>query len=321
MILATLLSAVLAQDARLAVGEVQLAGPFDGATLDCGPRGRVELRGSLLAGERRTLTVPLPGQPLDGAPPRVEGATFLGYGEAPAPLPPALRRRSRPPVEGQAPVADPTGLLVLLAGAAVVLAARRRPAAAAGGGVLVAAAVFGLQVRHPAEAPTRTRVLEGDGAAWMLVEGAAGSLPIAETDLALEVDPARSPLRLVGELGEGWIAQGPALWRRAALDPGARRLDGRLNLWGGLEQAWVRSPEGTWTARGAWGLGEPLPGPLSGSGAGSGPPGWLAAGLPQGRGVLVARPAPGAWAGGPGPGGVPEVVWLRLVGFDFAGGR
>ena len=269
MIVAALLTAALAQDGRLAVGAVELVGPFDGASLDCGVRGRVELEGTLLPGERRTVTVPLPGRPLDDAPPVAEGADFLGYGEPSGPIPPALRRRTRPPVEREAPVADLTAALVLLAGAVVALAVHRRPRVVAGVGVVAAAAVFGLQARQPAEAPPRTRILEGDGTAWALVEGAAGALPFEATDLALEVEPARASLTLVGELAGGWRALGPALWRRASLDPGARRLDGRMNLWGALDAVWVRTPGGAWTDRGAWGLGAPLPGP----GANGQPPG------------------------------------------------
>lgn len=340
MIAAALLLFGSIQDGRFAPAELGLTGPLERVVLDCGGRGRVELRLRLLEGESRTLRVPLPGRPMDDAPPQVEvggeAVDFLGYLEQPwsgpgagTPLSSELLRRPRPPVTPPAPVVDPVALLLLAAGGLAVLAARRSGHIALPLGLGTAGLVLVAQLREPPPAPDVVRVLEGvrgeagvEGVpgreSWMLVEGAAGALPVdPEIDLSVEVEPQRAPLTYVGDGRGAWTVQGPELWRRAALDPGGRRLDGHMNLWGGFERTWLRTPSGIWTERSSWPMGTGLPqGGVDGQ-----PPGWLAAGIPPGRTALVARLAPGAWSGGQGPDTEPDVVWLRLVGFDFAGAR
>lgn len=335
--IAALLALVCLQEGRLAPAELKVTGPIERLVLDCGSRGQVELRLRLLDGESRTLRVPLPGRPMDDAPPRVEvgggSVDFLGYLEQPGPglaaLSPELLRRPRPPVTPHASVLDPVALLLLAAGAVAVLAARRseRIELHLGLGLCAGGLVLTAQLRGAPPTPDAVLVLEGalDQAAgaparqaWMLVEGAADALVVdPDTDLLVEVRPERAPLTYVGDGQGAWTVRGPKLWRLAPLDPGGRRLDGRLNLWGELERTWTRTPSGAWTGRGEWSMGTSLPG---GEVEGQ-PPGWLAAGIPPGRSALVARLAPDSWSGGGRPENVPDVVWLRLVGFDFAGAR
>jgi hypothetical protein len=68
-----------------------------------------------------------------------------------------------------------------------------------------------------------------------------------------------------------------------------------------LEEAWLRGEgEALWVPLGAWKRGDPLPSPAVGP-AGD-PPGWLVAGLPQGRSALV------------GGGGRRWLRWVDLAG-------
>ena len=94
------------------------------------------------------------------------------------------------------------------------------------------------------------------------------------------------------------------------IDVGLRFLDPAGNAWGDLDAVWTRSSAGgAWVGRGPWRLGAPLP---EAQPVPSVPPGWLAAGLPQGRGVLVGRLAESSWRGPEGAG----VAWIRQVGFE-----
>ncbi|MEZ6017319.1 MAG: hypothetical protein R3F49_19555 [Planctomycetota bacterium] len=135
--------------------------------------------------------------------------------------------------------------------------------------------------------------------------------------------------RLVVDLRAGG-GGGPATWTLVAprgawvversFGAGFRVLQPEVNTLCDLAEVFVREASGAWSRRGSWALGGALPG---GGAEGVAPPGWLAVGLPQGVRVLVARLAPGAWAG-PEP-GVPQGTqagaaqdperWLRCVDF------
>jgi hypothetical protein len=96
-------------------------------------------------------------------------------------------------------------------------------------------------------------------------------------------------------------APGAALFGLRRLDePPRLALSAARNDARALVAAWVRSADGRLEAVGPWPLGAELP-PAR---AADPPPGWLRAGLPEGRGVLLARVA-----------GAPE-RWLRAVGFE-----
>lgn len=138
--------------------------------------------------------------------------------------------------------------------------------------------------------------------------------------------------------GSGWtwlLAAPRGAWVVERTAPaGLRLLREEVNTWGDLDEVFLRGADGAWARRGRWGLGEALPAApaeaptqarAQARAQGTAPPGWLAAGLPQGVRVLVARLAPGTWggeawtppagaskpAGEPGAGG----VWLRRVDF------
>ena len=149
---------------RCWLGEVELAGPLTRVELDCGADGRTRLAGALMAGEHRTLTVPLPLAPPLGveglaslAPPTItaEGggsARWVGFApEQPERgwlrLSPGLRLRPRPPTGAAAAAVSLSALAVaaLAAAAAAVLGARRRALSAlsACAGAAVAAALAG----------------------------------------------------------------------------------------------------------------------------------------------------------------------------------
>lgn len=316
-------------DGAPVLARVRLAGPLALATLDQGERGRTELSAGLLAGERREIVVPLPYRPLDGRAPATRAAPpggaaeFVDWepAEAPlAPLPPGLAARPRPPVAGRAPEVRPASLALLAAAAVLVTALRRRPAAALAAGWGVALALGIVALRSPPRAAPPARVLEGAGpeGPWLVVDGGAGELsfPLAG-GARLEVAPAGAPVvwsgTLVGETAR-WRVRlaGGRLWRVAPLEVGLRLVRREINAWGPIEEAWSRAPDGRWSHHGAWLLGQPLPPAASDAPA---PPGWLAAGLPQGVGVLVARLAPDAWRGPELHGTAPGAAWLRLTRF------
>jgi hypothetical protein len=283
---------------RCWLGEVELAGPLTRVELDCGADGRTLLAGALVAGERRRVTVPLPLAPPLGlaglaavAPPAIEAAgggsaRWAGFArEQPEhgwlELPPALRVRPRPPAgAGTAPLALPAVLVAALAAAAAaVLGARRRALAAlaACAGAAVAAALAGRQA-PPGE---RTALLEGDLA--------------ARTAVRVLAAPGALDLRVGGPLLRLEAAPGSALELEVDLATGAARARAAPGLVSFeaepafeaeaaalvLRPAWFRSAAGVWTryASVAGGRGRAEPG--------EDPPGWLRAGLPPGRTVLL----------------------------------
>jgi hypothetical protein len=342
--LATLLvSALLVRgESRCALAEVVLEGPCAAVELDLGRAGSTRVEGPLAAGERRTRLVPLP---VFGEAPRLVpdvrvlplasgedagAARFAGWhedGGLSAALPHGLRARALPPVAAPQTRARPAEVL-LLAGAFLLAVLRPRRAAWVLAVSLAAApalyALAGAGRAPRSGTASAVRVFEGDAASgrWLQVDAAAGGLAVSPRGLdtahpgfELECEPARRPLRWSVPLDAAapWAvtdAEGrrtTRLVRRGELLT-TRGLTRAANAWGDLEQVWLRDAEGGWASLGAWREGAPLPERAPGVA----PPGWLASGLPQGVEVLLARLAPGAFAGeGPAP---PGEVFLRQVG-------
>ncbi|MDA1264913.1 MAG: hypothetical protein O2816_07540 [Planctomycetota bacterium] len=325
--LLALLPLLLSQDptSRLHRAEVRLVGPLETFVWERegGGRSGTELHLELRAGEEQRLWMPIP-YGLTLAQPEVSGVPGLPSESASVlavddrdgelgELPVELRGRSLPPVAAQAPRLHLATLLTLVAGALVIAATRRRPPVACGLGVVVAAVAGWTQAAHPPPRPGTIRVLEGFESRWVLVEGAQGELPIdLARDLVLRSDKSSQPIRFLGhgdQEGVRWSARADdaPLWRLAPLDVGARRVSAALNLWGAFEDVWSREVGGAWSGHGTWELGQAL-----GEGGAGAPPGWLAAGLPQGRAVLIGRLASEAWRGPEGPSD-PEATWLRWI--------
>jgi hypothetical protein len=328
-VIALALLLVLAQglEVRAFWADVRLRGPLESVRFDCGPDGTLELDAGLVAGEERVLQLPFPVRSPLGVPglaalppPEIEvsggapdAARFLGWsdpqpGAALARLHPTLLGRPRPPVPSSGARIGAAQAALLGAFLLLAVAARRRPAVACalgllGGGVLLALAAG----RAPA---ARTLVVEElDLALGQAFSVRAGSG-------ALELDAGEGPERLEASPGDGVLAFALALDgdRASAVlradRPATRLYDlgtlafepvGRARNTGpDLVETWVRSSAGRWTAHGAWSSGSPLPASREGL---SPAPGWLSAGLPPGRGVLLGR-----------RGGAQD-TWIRVLGF------
>jgi hypothetical protein len=172
------------------------------------------------------------------------------------------------------------------------LALRRRPFAALGWGASAALLAAFLGPRPPEDGLRRVTLEEGDAqsAVGLELEATRGRLWIrgAPDVLHIETAPAEARLtcRVDLENAAAWeiAAEGAILYRLTSFERGERAFSRAENRWADLEETWVRE-EGNWSARGAWLLGRALPAALSAAP----PPGWLAAGLPQGTGILLGR--------------------------------
>ena len=290
-------------------------GPLSRTTLRLEPGGETVLAVALLEGERRTVRVPLPAlhPPAllpEAARPRpqveVEGggsARFLGWDEAPESdfwrgVPRGVRARKPPPLPSSDPRAGPA-LLLSAAAAFVLLVLRRRSAvtvlAATG---LGAGAALLLPLAGGGEPTAALLDADAGGARGVLVGVAADRIelvpqPEGEPAGRLEVSPsgARLSIRVEGD---------PARWVFAAPGAGLARfvtvpltLSRESNDGPSLDPVWLREPDGSWSARGRWERGAPLP-PVDPAAGDAAPPGWLA-GLPPGVSVLVARAEDGTW--------------------------
>jgi hypothetical protein len=316
--LAVLAASAGAQEPIGRIG-VELEGPLDSVCLALGAVPTV-LEVSVAAGERRRFDVPYVGSsrasaaPLLprflGEPPPAGASLVPGSHEPPpvwAELPRGLRNRSLPPLERARVAPDAPRWAALAAALLLVLGLRRRPLAALTVG---AAAALGLLLwpAPPASGPLQ-RVLEGDAESgrWLEVRAARESLELADISVGwVRHLPSSAALRL--ELS---TAAGAAAWRLVAAQArvfalrevagrAPTRADPGAHDW---RRLWLRDPAGDWSAHGPWKRGEVLPPPLAGAPA---PPGWLAAGLPQGIGILVGELESGA----------DERLWLRWVGFE-----
>lgn len=321
----------------LEFGRLQLHGPVQSVLLEMGSAGQTRIELGLAAGESRELIVPLPPRALDDGPPRIqvqpkEGrAIFVGWVNGDERQlewerhSPRLRQRTRPPVKpGQIRATLPS-LALALAAALLVIGLRSSPSAAF---LLACALCCGgvwLVRAQGDRVATRVRVMEGwgttngTGSQWLLARSAAGPLSVEFEDcLRMEgTQPGRLRWEVaLGEWGHSREAQldNGTLTAFSKLDPQNRRCGPDLNAWGTMDRVWTRAEDGSWQFHGAWELGEPLPGlALEVPAVGVPPvlPGWLSAGLPMGKRVLVAHMAEGAWAG---PARAPgEDAWLRWV--------
>lgn len=225
-----------------------------------------------------------------------------------AELPYSLQARSLPPV-ASAPL-EVSGLQWAWLGMSLLLifALRRRPIGAFLLGVVGAAGLFFLPVHADPPAPVVT-VLEGDATSgrWLEVRGAQDRLALSGPRPGwLRRVPGAAPgqLERLARAGGDWALQfdGARLFFSTEADVGVTP-SGAGPGERSLARAWVRLPGESWSFRGSWGRSETLPDAVP---DGPSPPGWLAAGLPQGVGVLVAECESGA----PGP------IWLRFVGFS-----
>jgi len=311
--------------------DVEISGPVRDLVISLGSAGEARLAGELLPGERQRIAVPLPVRdasaavapqigwtPSAGADPESAGrgsARFLGYREDRASariedLPPGLRARTRPPIGPVEPRLRAASLALLPACLVVGLLLRRRSGAALLFALVGSAAVLFLGWPRGAQPGRKLVVLETDAGSAEGLEVTATWERARASQAELEdrvVESSNDAARIVwtrqlgsgGELGPAgeWTAtaRGSALWLLRALARGAGRDRA-------LAETWLRE-DGEWTARGPWRPGQPLPPPVPGPP----PPGWLAAGLPQGIPVLVGRAAERS-----GPG---EELWVRETGF------
>lgn len=314
--------------------ELEAQGPVRGLVLSADAEGITRLETELARGEERTLRVPVPCvSPLGAAGldaallPRIE---FAGEGEVRAEAwagsqPAAELQRAfrsllaRPrAVPGRArPHPGGAELVLLAAVATLVVAARRRlvarVAAAVGGGL-----VLGVLGARAGGAPEEVALLDVDAgdARALLHTAARHRLDLPRGAEWLEVDPPGRPLTLrvepalPGQRGALLVeAAGSRITAIDRRDP--PELSPEVNAWRPLAAVWVRSPEGGWVEHGSWPLGEALPPPVEASGKGehtASRPGWLSAGLPPGRGVLLARVER--------DGGAPRPFWLRITGWE-----
>lgn len=304
---------------------VELVGPREELRLTTGVVETV-LRLSIPEGERRLLELPFVARQGSGAPtpvPRLaEGPPSAGAellpetlvaGPAWSALPYGLRSRALPPVERPVPRAGALRLSWLAASLILVIALRRRPWAALVLGLVAGLALFVLPAAP--RAGSLVRVLEGDATSgrWLEVLGARERLEIEVGFVGwVRRLPQAAGARLEvieepGGLRSALVAPGARVYalRESSLRVPTRDDPGAVTL----RQVWLRDAAGSWTAHGSWQPREPLPAAVAGPGS---PPGWLAAGLPQGLPVLVGElegaPEVGSASGAGG--------WLRLVGFE-----
>jgi len=293
---------------RLRVAEIEITGPFDGATLDVPGAGRTRIDGQLLAGESRVLSVPVPASSsgiridphvhldrdsgdLDAQRGRLRLRAWASDAQDEMrELTPALRSRPRPPVASPAPEPGAGALALLAASFVVGLALGRRPIAALAFGAAAGACVFALGPRADHDA-RGIRIDEGDGASsvWLEVTAARDRIELARSGTAidLELDPNDTRIDCCAALdAPTWAisATRATLVELHAFRVAEHVLARDANRWRDLDETWLRE-EGSWTSRGSWKRGEPLPAATSDAP----PPGWLASGLPQGTTVVLGR--------------------------------
>jgi len=315
-----LISRTAAQENRLWFVDLELTGPLEEVVLACGSAGESRLSIGMVAGEGRIVAVPVPArvplgveslllQPLPVVEATGKGAAVVLAWSAEQPTSRVdalvgLRSRPRPPVEERAGAPSLVAAGFALAAFVVSFGLRRRPwwalaAGALGGGVALDPGLLSGDLEPP-----RLRLHEAEVGAplGLVVDGArdelalpAGRLEVRPAGRALVLDLRFEAGRITGRvLGPGAELFGLECEPTPVLDSGA-------NAFEGLAECWVRLPGGSWSNRGPWGLEVPLPAPVPGGD----PPGWLTAGLPPGRGVLVGHLLDRSGAG-----------WIRVAGFQ-----
>ncbi|MSR61066.1 MAG: hypothetical protein EXS08_01290 [Planctomycetes bacterium] len=291
--------------------ELELVGPCAAVRLECGADGWTRIEGPFLAGEERTLIVPVPVRSPLGAeglaavpfpqvvlePAAAAGRARLG-GWASEQLASRLQRSAgelgvgaRPSGRSLAARGAPAELAVVLAAGGFLLGLRRRFLAC----VLVALAAAGL-----AFALSRGRAGscgEVELVQWQAGEEHALVLRVSANRLALdgerlEVVPAGRALEFhFGRDGRGGEVRAEGAQLTGLAEVPAPSLASARNDWQALAQVWTRSAGGEWSAHPEWGVGEALGPPRTGAD----PPGWLTGALPPGSEILVARSQGGAW--------------------------
>jgi hypothetical protein len=223
-------------------------------------------------------------------------------------LPSTLQARSLSPV-AIAPL-QVSGLQWAWLGMALLLvfALRQKPVGALIVGLVLACALFLLPIPSRSVAPV-VSVLEGDASSgrWLEVRGAQDGLVVTGSRPGwLRRLPAGAVgnLECLADATERWAAQFPEARLYFSTEIEIKDLpSGSSPGDRDLLRAWVRLPGEGWSFRGPWARQESLPGAILG---GPAPPGWLAAGLPQGVGVLLGECKTSSTDQG----------WLRLVGFQ-----
>lgn len=334
---ALFLCACLALGARLAQsGEEQVLfvelvaqGPLEavlvggGETGDERESGALRVEGPLRAGERRTLLLPLPlalALPASlaretlaerlptvrllgagaGAAARVVGLADPQPAQALERLPPGLRGRPRPaPPDSRA---EPrwAALAAVVLALCASLAARRRPLALSLAALAGALLAF-FSAGSARALPTEVRVLEADLASARCLEVRAARDEIGLGFDGLAVEPASTRLAIRCDFeGRGSVRAPGALLVARRVVSLSGPLDPAHNGWEDFEALWVRDSGGRWTFHGPWSRSSALPPERAGPAL----PGWLAAGVPPGVGVLVGRLRE------------PGVGWVRATGFQ-----
>ncbi len=317
---------------RVQFAQIELAGPLRKVELDYADGSGATLAIALRAGERRTLGIALPipfgGRELepriavDGSgTARIErrGPQQQGTEPAWARVPMSLRQRPLPPAPSSGEAAGPPLAAWLLACAGFALALRWRDRGVL---TLLAGAAGGAAALTVAELDSEPRldrvVLEGvaDSPVWLSVRVGAGRLE-APAELAsgwIETRPSRAALRLRAAEGPSGVpgtldAPRAAIYRLDVIELGTGRVArAGPNRLASFVRTWVRDPDGTWTRRGSWSLGELLPAAAVGEGE---PPSWIQPALPLGTGILIAEQAPDPSEDGDR---APQ-TWVRCVGF------
>jgi hypothetical protein len=304
---------------RLWFVELELRGPCEGVSVDCGSDGRTYVDGPFASGESRRLTVPVPvHSPLGSSglgllPPPIpsligpEAGAHVKFKEWSRTQPDehliALRERHpvRPPTTLGALHARSHECWLALASLALLWRLRTRTrwcflaALAASGGTFAV-----TYLRQPDRSSTRILEWE-DGQPGLWVESAVGELSLPAG--GLETYPEGRALEM------RWSKEGKGLARASSAE--------LLGFWRGpqptldrgtgpseaLEAVWTREPMGAWSFHGTWEAGRPLGPVLRDS---PGPPGWLAIGIGADRRVLVARTRVG--------------IFWRCLGFDAGDG-
>ncbi len=323
-----------------------LRGPVSRLLLEQ-PGGTTEVQLALPAGEQLELALPISPRDLAGSAPAITvhpapgQARFLQWLDPSerrqrwSEYPAGLRNRTRPPLQAPQVTAQAPALCLVLGSALLVWGLRRRPRIALLVGIGLGGATLALVTLGLGPRASQVRVLEGGAngvdAQWMIVRAGQAGLRVRSSDcLRLE---GQGPEALVWQVN---LAQGgrvetvhrgrKAVIALAGMDPGTRYCTDQINAWGPMDGVWTRSAEGIWAFHGPWGLGQALPHPVgegtdaeSGAARGKGtvpPPGWLSAGLPHGKQILIARLGEGAFRGGSRdspPVDPDEACWMRWV--------
>jgi len=291
--------------------EVELSGPLEDVRFAAGAWGETRLVGSLLAAESRKLEVVLPwlaplgaSELADLPPPEamLQGAgaaTVVGWAgaqphDAFARRHAALLARPRPPLAARTSQSGPGELLLLFSLGLVSLAVGRRPRLV-GASCMVGAVLLTVLGARRSGSAERVELVEAEAERGLAVRitGGLGRLELGPRAVGLEVDPVRSSIVLLQDLQSGGVvAEAPGAGLFALAPSEAPSLTRDANGWRALRRAWVRTPGGDWSTHGAWSRGAPLP---PAQGQGTSPPGWIAAGMPPGRAVLVAEDESGGW--------------------------